>query len=51
MPPHLAEQEFRRRVAKDCCIQVEGNSYSVPPAALVVQNVTVQIRNQQVVIR
>ena len=31
-------------------MQVEGNWYSVP-AALVSQNVTVQIRNQQVVIR
>lgn len=49
-PSYLAEQEFSRRVAKDCCIQVEGNWYSVP-AALVRQNVTVQIRNQQVVIR
>ncbi len=49
-PSYLAEQEFSRRVAKDSCIQVEGNWYSVP-AALVRQNVTVQIRNQQVVIR
>ena len=46
----LAEQEFSRRVARDCCVQVEGNWYSVP-AALVRQNVTVQIRHQQVVIR
>jgi hypothetical protein len=46
----LAEQEFSRRVAKDCCVQVEGNWYSVP-AALVGQNVTVRIRDQQVVIR
>ena len=49
-PSYLAEQEFSRRVAKDCCVQVEGNWYSVP-AALVRQNVMVQIRHQQVVIR
>ena len=49
-PSFLAEQEFSRRVAKDCCVQVEGNWYSVP-AALVGQNVTVRIRDQQVVIR
>jgi hypothetical protein len=49
-PSFLAEQEFSRRVARDCCVQVEGNWYSVP-AALVRQNVTVQIRNQQVLIR
>lgn len=49
-PSYLAEQEFSRRVARDCCVQVEGNWYSVP-AALVRQNVMVQIRNQQVVIR
>ena len=49
-PSYLAEQEFSRRVAKDCCVQVEGNWYSVP-AALVRQNVMVQIRDQQVVIR
>jgi transposase len=49
-PSFLAEQEFSRRVARDCCVQVEGNWYSVP-AALVGQNVMVQIRNQQVVIR
>ena len=49
-PSFLAEQEFSRRVAKDCCVQVEGNWYSVP-AALVRQNVMVQIRGQQVVIR
>jgi hypothetical protein len=49
-PSFLAEQEFSRRVARDCCVQVEGNWYSVP-AALVRQNVTVQIRHQQVVIR
>ena len=45
-PSYLAEQEFSRRVAKDCCVQVEGNWYSVP-AALVRQNVMVQIRDQQ----
>ena len=49
-PSFLAEQEFSRRVARDCCVQVEGNWYSVP-AALVRQNVMVQIRHQQVVIR
>lgn len=49
-PSYLAEQEFNRRVARDCCVQVEGNWYSVP-AALVRQNVMVQIRHQQVVIR
>ena len=49
-PSYLAEQEFSRRVAKDCCVQVEGNWYSVP-AALVRQSVTVQIRHQQVLIR
>ena len=49
-PSYLAEQEFSRRVAKDCCVQVEGNWYSVP-AALVRQNVMVQIRDQQVLIR
>jgi transposase len=49
-PSYLAEQEFSRRVAKDCCVQVEGNWYSVP-VALVGQNVTVQVRDQQVVIR
>jgi transposase len=49
-PSYLAEQEFSRRVAKDCCVQVEGNWYSVP-AALVRQSVTVQIRDQQVLIR
>ena len=49
-PSYLAEQEFSRRVAKDCCVQVEGNWYSVP-AALVRQSVTVQIRHQQVMIR
>jgi transposase len=49
-PSFLAEQEFSRRVAKDCCVQVEGNWYSVP-AALVRQSVVVQIRDQQVVIR
>ena len=48
-PSYLAEQEFSRRVAKDCCVQVEGNWTSVP-AALVRQNVTVQIRDQQVLI-
>jgi hypothetical protein len=31
-PSYLAEQEFSRRVAKDCCVQVEGNWYSVPAA-------------------
>ncbi|QPN70108.1 IS21 family transposase [Synechococcus sp. CBW1108] len=49
-PSYLAEQEFSRRVAKDCCVQVEGNWCSVP-AAMVRQNVTVQIRDQQVLIR
>jgi hypothetical protein len=49
-PSYLAEQEFSRRVAKDCCVQVEGNWYSVP-AALVRQNVMVQIRDQEVLIR
>ena len=49
-PSYLAEQEFCRRVAKDCCVQVEGNWYSVP-VALVRQNVMVQIRDQQVLIR
>jgi hypothetical protein len=49
-PSYLAEQEFSHRVAKDCCVQVEGNRYSVP-VALVRQNVTVQIRDQQVLIR
>jgi hypothetical protein len=49
-PSYLAEQEFSRRVARDCCVQVEGNWYSVP-AALVRQSVTVQIRDQQVLIR
>jgi hypothetical protein len=49
-PSFLAEQEFSRRVAKDCCVQVEGNWYSVP-AALVRQNVMVQIRDQEVLIR
>ena len=49
-PSYLAEQEFSRRVAKDCCVQVEGNWYSVP-VALVRQNVMVQIRDQQVLIR
>jgi transposase len=49
-PSYLAEQEFSRRVAKDCCVQVEGNWYSVP-VALVGQNVTVQVRDQQVLIR
>jgi transposase len=49
-PSYLAEQEFSRRVAKDCCVQVEGNWYSVP-AALVRQSVTVQIRDQHVLIR
>jgi hypothetical protein len=44
------ELEFSRRVARDCCVQVEGNWYSVP-VALVRQNVTVQIRDQQVLIR
>jgi len=48
-PSYLAAQEFNRRVARDC-VQVEGNWYSVP-AALVRQNVMVQIRDQQVVIR
>ena len=49
-PSFLAEREVSRRVAKDCCVLVEGNWYSVP-AALVRQNVMVQIRDQQVVIR
>jgi hypothetical protein len=49
-PSYLAEQEFSRRVAKDCCDQVEGNWYSVP-SALVGQNVMVQIRDQEVLIR
>jgi len=49
-PSYLAEQEFSRRVARDCCVQVEGNWYSVP-AALVRQNVMVQIRDQQVLTR
>jgi transposase len=49
-PSYLAEQEFSRRVAKDCCVQVEGNWYSVP-SALVGQNVMVQIRDQEVLIR
>jgi hypothetical protein len=42
---YLVELEFSRRVARDCCVQVEGNWYSVP-VALVRQNVTVQIRDQ-----
>ena len=33
-PSYLAEQEFSRRVAKDCCVQVEGNWYSVPAALM-----------------
>jgi hypothetical protein len=49
-PSYLAAQEFSRRVAKDCCVQLEGNRYSVP-VALVGQNVTLQVRDQQVVIR
>ena len=31
-PSFLAEQDFSRRVAKDCCVQVERNWYSVPAA-------------------
>jgi len=49
-PSYLADQEFSRRVAKDCCVQVEGNWYGVP-SALVGQNVMVQIRDQEVLIR
>jgi hypothetical protein len=49
-PSYLTEQEFSRHVARNCCVQVEGNWYSVP-AALVRQKVTVQIHDQQVLIR
>jgi len=49
-PSYLAQQEFSRRVAKVCCVQVEGNWFS-GPAALVRQNATVQSRDQQVLIR
>ena len=49
-PSYLAEQEFSRVVANDCCVQVEGNWYSVPNA-LVRQRVSVLLRNQRVLIR
>jgi hypothetical protein len=49
-PSFLAERECSRMVAKDCCVQVEGNWYSVPQT-LVRQRVEVQIRVQTVVIR
>jgi hypothetical protein len=49
-PSYLAEQELSRRVTNECCVQVEGNWYSVP-AAMVRQNVIVQIRDQVVLIR
>ncbi len=39
-PSFLAEKQFSRCVAKDCCVQEQGNCYSVP-AALVRQSVTV----------
>jgi hypothetical protein len=49
-PSYLAEEEFSRVVANDCCVQVEGNWYSVPPA-LVRQRVSVLVADQRVVIR
>ena len=49
-PAPLPSRIKEGRPPADCCVQVEGNWYSVP-AALVRQNVMVQIRDQQVLIR
>lgn len=49
-PSFLAEWEGQRMVAKDCCVQVEGNWYSAPQE-LIGQRLTVQIRDQTVLLR
>ena len=46
----LAEWEGQRIVAKDCCVQVEGNWYSAPQE-LIGQRLTVQIRDQTLLLR
>ncbi|MFM7754435.1 MAG: IS21 family transposase [Cyanobium sp.] len=49
-PSFLAEWEGQRIVAKDCCVQVEGNWYSAPQE-LIGQRLTVQIRDQTLLLR
>jgi transposase len=49
-PSFLAEWEGQRIVAKDCCLQVEGNWYSAPQE-LIGQRLTVQIRDQTLLLR
>ncbi|MFM7754840.1 MAG: IS21 family transposase [Cyanobium sp.] len=49
-PSYLAEWEGQRMVAKDCCVQVEGNWYSAPQD-LIGQRLTVQIRDQTLLLR
>jgi hypothetical protein len=46
----LAEWEGQRIVATDCCVQVEGNWYSAPQE-LIGQRLTVQIRDQTLLLR
>ncbi|QEY31242.1 IS21 family transposase [Synechococcus sp. RSCCF101] len=46
-PSFLAEREQKRVVAKDCCIQLEGNWYSAPQQ-LIGQRITAQVRHQTV---
>jgi hypothetical protein len=49
-PSFLAEWEGQRMVAKDCCVQVEGNWHSAPQA-MIGQRLTVQIRDQTLLLR
>jgi hypothetical protein len=49
-PSFLAEWEGQRIVATDCCVQVEGNWYSAPQE-LIGQRLTVQIRDQRLLLR
>ncbi len=49
-PSFLAEWEGQRMVAKDCCVQVEGNWYTAPQQ-LIGQRLTVQIRDQTLLLR
>jgi transposase len=49
-PSFLAEWEGQRIVAKDCCVQVEGNWYTAP-RELIGQRLTVQIRDQTLLLR
>jgi hypothetical protein len=49
-PSFLAEWEGQRIVAKDCCVQVEGN-WTTAPRELICQRLTVQIHDQTVLLR